>query len=428
MTTPAPAPVPAPGPARDPASNPASNPAHTAEDFDVTADWHVADPYPFLRRLRREQPVFWSDHLRMWVLTRYDDVRGAYRDHTRFSSVGSLTLSRTLTDEVKEMLGEHRSFLDDFAANLDPPRHTTIRRAISRAFTPRAVERLGDAFRTQVDAAVDAVLPAGRADFVADLAHPPSARLAAAFIGVPPEDGQRVKRWVRSWFQLFLSPQPPDRQRELARDFLGYLDYLDRLVAERRAEPRDDFVSLLAGLVPHVLSHREVVETISALLLGGNDTVPNGLSNALYRLLRERRGWEALLDDPSLIPGMVEETLRIDGASLGSFRTAAADVTLHGVTIPAGAQVLLHADSAGHDETVFPDPERFDIRRANARDHLVFGYGVHHCVGAALSRLTMRIAFERLTARLPGLRLPPQRVAYHRSLVGRGLTALQVEW
>ncbi|MEU6037336.1 cytochrome P450 [Actinomadura sp. NPDC047616] len=418
MTTPAPA----------PGRTPAPNPAHTATDFDVTADWHVADPYPFLRRLRHEQPVFWSDHLKMWVLTRYDDVRAAYRDHTRFSSVGSLTLSRTLTDEVKETLGEHRSFLDNFAANLDPPRHTAIRRAISRAFTPRAVERLGDDFRTKVDAAIDAVLPAGRADFVADLAHPPSARLAAVFIGVPPEDEQRVKRWVLSWFQLFLSPQPPDRQRELAQDFLKYLDYIDRLVTERRAEPRDDFVSLMAELVPHDLSHREVVETISALLLGGNDTVPNGLSNAVYRLLRDRRDWEALLADPSLIPGMVEETLRVDGASLGSFRTTTTDVTLHGVTIPAGAQVLLHADSAGHDETVFPDPERFDMRRANARDHMVFGYGVHHCVGAALSRLKMKIAFERLTTRLPGLRQPPQRVAYRRSLVGRGLTGLRVEW
>ncbi|MFC9975934.1 cytochrome P450 [Spirillospora sp. NPDC127200] len=404
----------------------------TAADFDVSSDWHVANPYPFLRRLRREEPVFWSEHLRMWVLTRYDDVRAAYRDHRVYSSVGSLTISRTLTDQVKEVLGEHRSFLDDFAANVDPPKHTRMRRAISRAFTPRAVERLGDRFRGEMDGVLDAVAPRGGADFVAEIAHLPSARLSAAFIGVPPEDEHQVKQYVLSWFQLFLSPQPPDRQLELAQDFLKYLDYVDRLVSDRRAEPREDFASLMAGLIdtgPEGLSHREVVETISALLLGGNDTVPNGLSNAVHRLMRERGAWEEIVADRTLIPGMIEESLRIDGASLGSFRTTTADVTLHGRTIPAGVQVLLHADSAGHDEAVFPEPERFDIRRANARDHMVFGYGVHHCVGAALSRLKMQIAFEQLTERMPDLRLAPGAVPVHRkSLVGRGLVALPVEW
>ncbi|MEU5885169.1 cytochrome P450 [Spirillospora sp. NPDC047279] len=401
-------------------------------DFDVTAAWHVADPYPFLRHLRHDKPVFWSEHLQMWVLTRHDDVRGAYRDHTTFSSVGSLTISRTLTEAVKETLGEHRSFLDDFAANVDPPKHTRMRRAISRAFTPRAVSRLGDDFRVKVDAVLDDVIPRGEADFVADVAHLPSARLAAVFIGVPPEDEEQVKHWVYSWFQLFLSPQPEERQHELAQDFLKYLDYVDRLVTERRADPRDDFVSMMAELIdtgPEGLSHREVVETISALLLGGNDTVPNGVSNAIYRLMREHDVWAEIVADPALIPGMIEESFRIDGASLGSFRTTTAPVTLHGQTIPEGAQVLLHADSAGHDETVFPDPERFDIRRPNARDHLVFGYGVHHCVGAALSRLKMEIAFEQLTSRMPSLRLAPgARPEYRRSLVGRGLTSLPVEW
>ena len=400
-----------------------------ATDFDITSDWHVARPYPFLRTLRHEQPVFWSDHLRMWVLTRYDDVRDAYRDNETFSSVGSLTISRTLTDEVKTALGEHRSFLDNFAANVDPPQHTRMRRAISKAFTPRAVARLGDDFQAKVDAVLDAVIPRGRADLVAEIAHLPSARLAAVFIGVPPEDEERVKHWVHSWFQLFLSPQPPQRQLELAQDFLKYLDYVDRLVRERTAEPRDDFASLMGSMIGDELSHREVVETISALLLGGNDTVPNQLSNAVYRLLRERPVWAEIVADHALIPGMIEESFRLDGASLGSFRKPTREITLHGVTIPAGIEVLLHSDSAGHDETVFPDPERFDIRRANAREHMVFGYGIHHCVGAALSRLKMEIAFQQLTRRLPSLRLVPgRRVEYRKSMVGRGLSGLLVEW
>ncbi|MBC6459474.1 cytochrome P450 [Actinomadura sp. HBU206391] len=404
----------------------------TATDFDITSDWHVADPYPFLRRLRHDRPVFWSEHLRMWVLTRYDDVRDGYRDHRRFSSAGSLTVNRMLTDDVKRSLGRHQSFLDDFAANVDPPKHTRMRRAISRAFTPRAVSRLGDDFRAEVDRVLDDVAGKGRADLVSEIAHLPSARLTAAFIGVPAEDEQQVKQWVYSWFQLFLSPQPPERQRELAQDFLKYLDYVDRLVTERRAEPRDDFTSLMAELIdtgPDGLSHREVVETISAILLGGNDTVPNGFANAVYRLQRSPGAWEEIVSDLSLIPNMIEETLRIDGASLGSFRRATEDVTLHGVTVPAGSEVLLHADSASHDETVFPEPERFDVRRPNAREHMVFGYGIHHCVGAALGRLELEIALRRTAERLPSLRLAEgQRVAYRKSLVGRGLPRLLVEW
>ncbi len=404
----------------------------TATDFDVTSDWHVADPYPFLRRLRHEQPVFWSEHLRMWVLTRYEDVRGAYRDHGTFSSIGSLTISRTLTDEVRAALGDHQSFLDNFSANVDPPKHTRMRKAISRAFTPRAVALLGDNFRTKVDTVLDSVISSGGTDLVATIAHLPSARLAAVFIGVPPEDEEQVKHWVSSWFQLFLSPQPPARQLELAQDFLKYLDYVDRLVQERTARPRDDFASLMGSMIgtgPDDLSHREVVETISALLLGGNDTVPNGVSNAVYRLLRERSVWDEIVADHSLIPGMIEESFRIDGASLGSFRKPTREVTLHGVTIPPGIEVLLSADSAAHDETVFADPERFDIRRPNAREHMVFGYGVHHCVGAAFSRLKMEIAFEQLTTRLPSMRLVPgQQVGYRKSMVGRGVAQMLVEW
>jgi cytochrome P450 len=406
--------------------------AEHATDFDVTSDWHVADPYPFLRRLRTEQPVFWSEHLQMWVLTRYEDVRNAYRDHELFSSVGSLTISRTLTPEVRAALGDHESFLDNFAANVDPPKHTRMRKAISRAFTPRAVAKLGDTFRTKVDAVLDAVVPAGRADLVQEIAHLPSARLAAVFIGVPAEDEEQVKHWVTAWFQLFLSPQTPERQLELAEDFLKYLDYVDRLVTDRRARPRDDFATLMAEMIdtgPDGLSHREVVETISALLLGGNDTVPNGVSNAVYRLLREREVWDEIVAEPALIPGMIEESFRIDGASLGSFRKPTRPVTLHGVTIPAGIEVLLHADSAAHDETVFADPERFDIRRPNAREHMVFGYGVHHCVGAAFSRLKMEIAFQQLTTRMPSLRLvPDQQVTYRKSMVGRGIARMLVEW
>lgn len=395
------------------------------EDFDVGSDWHVASPYPFLARLRAERPVFRSEHLGAYVLTRHADVRAAYGDPRRFSSKGSLTISRSLTRETRDRLGEHGSFLSSFVANVDPPDHTRLRRSVSRAFTPRAVAAMEERFRRLNEDLLDRIGPRRAADFVRDIGHEPSIKLTARFIGVPEADEDFVQAHVKDWFQLFLSPQPPGRQLELAGSFLDYLDYVDRLVAARAKEPRDDFTSLMTSLIGTELTHREVVELISTILLGGNDTVPNQLGNTVLRLLREN-AWPV---DPARIQNAAEECMRIDGASLGSFRYATTDVTLHGVTIPAGALVLLSTDSAAHDETVFPDPERFVIDRPNADAHLVFGYGIHFCVGAALGRLQLRTALEVLGRRLPTLRLVPgEPIAYRRSIVGRGLAALAVEW
>ncbi|GAA1661980.1 hypothetical protein GCM10009733_069530 [Nonomuraea maheshkhaliensis] len=395
------------------------------EDFDVTSDWHVAAPYPFLRRLRAASPVFKSEHLGAYVLTRHADVRAAYADPRSFSSKGSLTISRSLTRETREKLGEHGSFLSSFVANVDPPDHTRLRRSVSRAFTPRAVAALEQRFRRLNEDLLDRVAPRGHADFVSDLGHEPSIKLTARFIGVPEADEAFVQSHVKDWFQLFLSPQPPERQLELAGSFLDYLDYVDRLVDARAKDPRDDFTSLMTALIGAELTHREVVELISTILLGGNDTVPNQLGNTVLRLLRE--GVWPVPD--ALLANASEECMRVDGASLGSFRYAARELTLHGVTIPAGALVLLSTDSAGHDESVFPDPDRFVIDRPNAAEHLVFGYGIHFCVGAALARLQLRPALAVLGPRLPGLRLVPgQDIAYRRSIVGRGLSRLAVEW
>jgi cytochrome P450 len=396
-----------------------------AGDFDVGADWHVAAPYPFLARLREQAPVFRSEHLGAYVLTRYADVRAAYGDPRRFSSKGSLTISRSLTRQTREKLGEHGSFLSSFVANVDPPDHTRLRRSVSKAFTPRAVSAMEQQFRRLNEELLDRLAPSGHADFVSEIGHEPSVKLTARFIGVPEADEAFVQARVKDWFQLFLSPQPPARQLELAGSFLTYLDYVDRLVAARAKDPQDDFTSLMTSLIGDELTHREVVELISTILLGGNDTVPNQLGNTVLRLLREG-AWPV---PPELVANASEECMRIDGASLGSFRYAADDVTLHGVTIPRGALVLLSTDSAAHDGTVFPDPDRFVIDRPNAAEHLVFGYGIHFCVGAALGRLQLRTALEVLGRRLPGLRLAPgQDISYRRSIVGRGLTSLRVEW
>ncbi|MFF3569128.1 cytochrome P450 [Nocardia jiangxiensis] len=404
--------------------------AERAQDYDVTSDWHVAHPYLFLRKLRRDHPVFRSANLESFVLTRYSDVRAALSDHDRFSSLGILTASTRLTDEVREMLGAHDAFLGRFAANVDPPTHTRLRRAMSRAFTPRAVAAMKERYRELVHESVDRVVTDGHGDLVADFATYAPARLMARFTGIPEVDGARVTGWVEDWFQLFLARVDPAIQPRLAASFLEYLDYVVELISARIDEPTDDFASVMAAHVdgtPDGLDRLDVVEQISALLLGGNDTVPNGIGSTAYRLL-EGGHWRALADEPELVGQAVEEGLRCDGAATGIFRLATTDVELHGVTIPAGSFVFVSQDSAGHDETVFTDPEVFDLHRPNASEHMAFGHGIHHCVGAAL-KLEMRVALEVLATRLPSLRLVPGApVVHRRSVTGRGLAALAVEW
>lgn len=405
--------------------------AESALDYDVYSDWHVSAPYPFLRRLREEHPVFYSDHLDAWVLTRYADVRTALSDEKSFSSHGILSSVTERTPEVSSMLDARGAFMSRFVANVDPPYHTRLRRAVSQAFTPRAVAKLGDRFRDLMRESIDVVRMQGAADAVTHLVWDAPARLTAEFIGVPPEDADLVRGWVENWFKLFLAPHDHAEQPMLAREFLDYLDYVDALVTERIVQPRDDFTSVTAALVGDAadsLTRFDVIEQISALLLGGNDTVPNGLGSAVYRVASAGL-WGDLASDPSLIPNTIEEVLRYDGAATGIFRRAAADVTMHDERIPSGARVFVSQDSANHDEAVFRAPECFDIARANAGSHLAFGYGIHHCIGAALTRLEMRIGLEELTTGLPTLRLAPeQAIRYRPSVTGRGLAALQVEW
>jgi cytochrome P450 len=301
---------------------------------------------------------------------------------------------------------------------------------VARSFTPRAVARLGGLFETEAHRAVDRIVRRGRADLTADVCRVLPVEVTAEFVGLPRADGPMVLRWIQDWFELFRTPHPPGEQLRLAAGFEAYLGYVGRLIARRRADPREDFVSQAAtGLdaVGAAIGEAELVELVASILLGGTDTVANLLGNALHRLLADRTVWRRVVDDPAAVLAAVEEVLRYDGASLGDYRFTTRPVVVAGVEIPAGRRVLTLRDSANHDETVFPDPERFDIDRPNVRSHLAFGHGVHHCVGAALARAETVAAVTVLAARLPSLRLlPGAPLRYRRAVLSRGLLARRV--
>ena len=223
-----------------------------------------------------------------------------------------------------------------------------------------------------------------------------------------------------------------EEQCRLARGMAAFWRYAEELVAARAREPREDFTSdlLLArdGELP-ALTHPEVTTIVYGLLLAGHETTTNLLGNAFRCLLTDRSAWEDLCRDPSLIPNAIEEVLRLDSSVIAWRRRTRQAIEIGGVPVPAEADLLLLLGAANRDPAVFEDPERFDIRRPNARDHISFGHGAHFCLGALLARLEARVVLEEFTSRFPTLRLTAgQTLRFSENISFRGPLSLLAEW
>jgi cytochrome P450 len=208
--------------------------------------------------------------------------------------------------------------------------------------------------------------------------------------------------------------------------------YAEALVGSRAERPRDDLTSDLlrarAGDLP-ALNHQEVTQIVYELLFAGHETTTGLIGNALRRLLTERQAWGEICRDPALIPNAIEEVLRFDTSVIAWRRQTTQAAEIGGVPVPADANLLLLLGSANRDPAVFEDPDRFDVHRRNAKEHLSFGQGAHYCLGAPLARLEARVVLEELSARLPSLRLVPgQTLRFQPNTTFRGPLSLLVEW
>ncbi len=399
--------------------------------FSFKANYTDPEVYRTFAQIREETPVFYYPEMDLWVVARYDDVSALLRDHKRFSSVDAMIRTARLPADVVEILrgaGEGQAVS---MISVDPPEHNRLRGFAQKALTPRRVAVLEESVRATVNQLVDGFVGQGEAELIKQLAYPLPMRVICRLIGVPDADADQVNLWCDDVMEMLFGFPPHERLLECARSQVAYRSYLGTLVDQRAAAPQDDFTSdlihaVLAG--EQQLSRAEVISMLAGLVMAGYETTVNALGNLLYNLLREPARWQAILDDPGLIPGAVEENMRFDGTGVGLFRRAAEDVTLSGVTIPAGALVYVLFGAGNHDEAQFPDPETFDLRRENARQHLGFGLGVHYCIGAPLARLEMVVALQVLRERLPGLRLAPEDPMAYRRSVARGPAYLRAVW
>ena len=378
------------------------------------------DPYPVYRRLRDEFPVHHNPSLRFWTLSRYADVFDALQAPDLLISGKGVTVG----------IPEHEGRLTSGVPLLittDRPRHTKLRALVSRAFTPRRVARLEPRIRTIARTLLDNVKGRREFDLVREFSAPLPTIVIAEMLGVPAED----QEWFKEKSTAVAEFDPAKARSETLANVLGPATELARYLAEvleqRRRDPRDDLLSALlaAEIDGQRLSEPELIGFSFLLLVAGNETTTNLISNAAILLDRSRDQRSLLTQDPARIPGAIEEFLRYDSPVQGLGRTTTAPMTLHGVTIPEGSKVLLLFGSANRDERKIREPERFDVLR-DPNPHLAFGFGAHFCLGANLARLEARVAFEELLARFPDYRMTESRVQRTCSGPIRGALSLPV--
>jgi cytochrome P450 len=374
----------------------------------------VRNPYPTYHRLR-EHPG-WTSPSGYRVFSSHADVLSILRDPEHFGQEGRSepTFSRQ-----------------------NPPEHTRLRALVARAFTPRSVGKQREFIHEVVDTILTPLVGHESMDLVTDLARPLPATVITRMLGVPDEDRRLWQPWLDAigdsrGVTRYLAPDADDLARKQAQAKAaarGTADYLWQLIAERKERRGDDVVSSLLGARDgdDSLTDDEILYTLVALLGAGLHTTTGQLGNMIRALLEHPDQLRLLIHNRELLENAIEESLRYDGALQAEHREVRREASVGNVTLRRGERVLILNAAANRDPFVFDCPDTFDIRRDNTRSHLTFGFGIHHCLGAALARTQLQVVLSQMLRRLPGLRLdgaPKQ----HRFDRWRGLDSLPIAW
>ena len=379
------------------------------------------DPYPTYERLRDKDPVHWSPLMDSWVFSRYKHVDSILRDHKRFSNDSSKRGNPSHIDEAFDLQSQPSMLFRD------PPDHTRLRALVSRAFTPAVVEGLAGHIRAIADDLLDQLDDPSAFDLMEAIAAPLPVIVIAELLGVPTEDRPQFQIWSRHRARG-LEPNITDKERRLVTEAGKELDaYFLGIIDQRRREPQDDLISGLVAAeeAGDKLSQAELLAMLRLLLVAGNETTTKLIGNGMLALLRNPEQLEVLRQSPDLMPSAIEELLRYDAPVQLDVRVALEDVEFDGRHVKKGQGIMVLLGSANRDPEVFSEPDRLDLTRQEA-NHISFGRGIHHCLGAPLARLEGRLTFEAIMERFADIRMQTDRPVFRDNIILRGLEVLPV--
>ncbi|HUE35728.1 MAG TPA: cytochrome P450 [Mycobacterium sp.] len=357
-------------------------------------DFYAGDPYPVYRVLRATSPVCWNHVTNFWALLKYEDIRFVSSNPALFSS----TKGVTIPDPAYENPVQDGSLIFT-----DPPLHRRLRKLINSGFSRRQVSILEPKIRDIVRGILDRVEPYSTHEFAEEIAAPLPTRIIAELIGAPPDDWEQF----RAWSDATTGTADPEIELDSFVAMGQLYEYFQKLIAARRSEARDDMLSILVGaeIDGHRLTDEDLLEFALLLLVAGNETTRNLIALGTLALIAHPDQCRLLVDDPTLIPGAVEEMLRWNSPVVHMARTATTDVEIRGQLIRKGEVVVMLYGSANRDEDIFgSDSEEFKVTR-HPNPHIAFGCGEHSCLGAQLARLEASVMFDELLRRFPKLEL-----------------------
>jgi cytochrome P450 len=401
-------------------------------------------PHLYYHRLAEDSPVSWVEELKAFAVTRHVDVLEVLRQPTVFSSRmgGGTKAFQDFQSIAMELFGESEEMGrllastvhiagDPILVNADPPAHTRQRALVNRAFTPRKVKALEGDIRKLANRLIDDFSSRGRCELVQEFAVGLPLVVIIRALGLPESDLPTLKKWSDDVF-LVIGNHRIAREHVVRtlNSQVEMINYFSQQIAECRRAPRDGFINDLvhAGLNDdQPFTEAEMIAILIQFLTAGNETTTKLLASSMLLLLQQPALMARVQADSSLIPAVLEETLRLEPPVLTMFRQATVDTKIGGVPIPAGSDVWMVFGSANRDESEFSEPETVDLDRSNAQAHLAFGHGAHFCLGAALSRTEARIALETLLDRLSDIELAPNNsFDYDESYIFHGLKELHL--
>jgi cytochrome P450 len=397
---------------------------------DVYRPEHLEDPYPLYHQVRAAGPVLWDERMGAggaWMLTGHDAALAALRD-PRFSARRPQWTVDSLPAALRETLARPLRSMNLALFAVDPPDHTRVRALMARAFTPRAVEAARDVVERVGAELLDAARARGEMDVVRDYAYALPAIVMSGMLGMAPEDRGHVFRWILSYGLLLDGGLLNDEDRARCLTAVGeFLDYFERIVERRAAEPRDDVLQTFVDAYDRgeFGSRDELLGSLIFLVIAGQITTTHMIGNSLLQLVRHPEQYEALREDPGLMPAALHEFLRYDASVQMTHRRPLEPLELGGQRMEAGDEVFVWIAAANRDPAVFPDPDRFDIRRDPARN-LTFGQGIHYCLGAPLGQLVVETGVRLFLERVPRVRLDLARVRRSAVPMFRGLHAFPI--